>query len=174
MSGLGQVIRKITTDDYDAVAALLASAFGRQDEADLVRRLWAEHATKFERVSEISGVIVGYCAFSPVTSKPDLDGLLLGLGPLAVAPEHQNQGIGSELVHMGLKICRDNNARLIAVLGDPKYYARFGFEPASKRKMTWAGFDAGDAFRVITRDDDDLDVEDIRVIHYHPAFDSVS
>lgn len=174
MSGLGHLIRKITTDDYEAVAALVASAFKRQDEATLVRKLWAQHATKIERVTEISGVIVGYCAFSPVTSKPDLDGLLLGLGPLAVAPEHQNQGIGTELVRTGLKLCEDNNARLIAVLGDPNYYARFGFEPASKRKMTWAGFDAGDAFRVISHDNVDVETDDIRTIHYHPAFDIVS
>lgn len=174
---LGFVIRKVKTEDRKAVSAVLASAFERKAEAELVERLWAEHAIQFERLAEVSGVIVGYCAFSPVACKPDLDGLLLGLGPLAVAPEHQRQGVGAALVKEGLKLCRSNNARLIAVLGDPDYYARFGFEPAAKKKMTWAGFDAGDAFRIITQDGDDfgeLAPDDIRTIHYHPAFNAVS
>ncbi len=174
---LGHVIRKVKVEDREAVSALLAAAFEQNDEAALVNRLWAEHAIQFERVAEVSGVISGYCAFSPVTCKPELDGLLLGLGPLAVAPDHQRQGIGAALVEEGLKLCRENNARLVAVLGDPKYYGRFGFEPAAKRKMRWAGFDAGDAFRIIARNDDefgDTGPDDIRLIHYHPAFDAVS
>lgn len=174
---LGLVIRKVKVEDREAVSAVLNAAFERTAEAALVQNLWAEHAVQYERLAEVGGVVIGYCAFTPVTCKPDLDGLLLGLGPLAVAPDHQRQGVGAALVEEGLKLCRKNNARLIAVLGDPDYYARFGFEPASKKKMTWAGFDAGDAFRIITADNDDfgrLAPDDIRTIHYHPAFNKVS
>ena len=174
---LGHVIRKVKTEDHDAVAAVLTAAFERETEAELVKRLWAEHAVQFERLAEVSGVAIGYCAFTTITCKPELDGLLLGLGPLAVAPDHQRQGVGAALVKEGLKLCRKNKARLIAVLGDPDYYARFGFEPATKKKMTWAGFDAGDAFRIISEDGDDfgeIAQDDIRTIHYHPAFHVVS
>ena len=173
---LGHVIRKVRTEDRDTVSAVLTSAFEREAEAKLVQNLWEQHAVQYERLAEVSGVVIGYCAFSPVTCKPDLDGLLLGLGPLAVAPEHQSQGVGGALVEEGLKLCRENNARLIAVLGDPDYYGRFGFEPASRKRMTWAGFDAGDAFRIITNADDnfdDVEPDDIRTIHYHPAFNDV-
>ncbi len=172
MKPLGHLIRKVTKDDYPAVAALVEAAFGRKDEAELVKCLWAEHAAQFERLAEIGGQVVGYCAFSPISCQPPLDGLLVGLGPLAVAPTHQRQGIGADLVKAGLKICQEHNARLIAVLGDPDYYGRFGFEPASKRKMSWAGFDAGEAFRIIDRGD--IDADEVRTIHYHPAFDMVS
>lgn len=173
---LGHVIRKVKTEDRDAVAAVLTSAFEREVEADIVKTLWAEHAVEYERLAEVGGVVIGYCALSRVTCKPDLDGLLLGLGPIAVAPEHQNQGVGAALVREGLEVSRQNNARLIAVLGDPDYYARFGFEPASKKKMTWAGFDAGDAFRIIAADDDfgEIAPDDIRTIHYHPAFNAAT
>lgn len=174
---LGLAIRKVRVEDRAAVSALVASAFGREDEAELIDRLWAEHAVKIERLAEIGGVPVGYCAFTPLSCKPELDGLLLGLGPLAVAPDHQGQGVGTALVKECLALCRKNNARLIAVLGDPDYYARFGFEPAAKRKMMWAGFDAGDAFRIIAKDGDDFGgvaPDDIRMIQYHPAFDMVS
>ncbi|WP_375201136.1 GNAT family N-acetyltransferase [Hyphococcus sp.] len=174
---LGLLVRDVVEDDHDSLHGLLASAFAREDEAALMRKLWSEHAVTIELAAETGGVIVGYCAFTPVSCKPDLDGLLLGLGPLAVAPEHQRQGVGAALVKKGLELCRKHNARLIAVLGDPDYYARFGFEPAAKRKMTWAGFDAGDAFRIIARADDDFGgvaPDDVRTIHYHPAFDMVS
>ncbi len=172
MERLGRVIRKVRTDDHEAVSALVSAAFKRDDEAHLVQRLWAEGAVKFERLVELGGEVVGYCAFSAVTCKPELDGLLLGLGPVAVAPTHQGQGIGEAVIKEGLKVCEENGARLIAVLGEPGYYSRFGFEAAAKKKMSWAGFDAGDAFRII--DSGDIDTNEIRTIHYHPAFDDLS
>jgi len=173
MEKLGHAtVRKVSTDDHQAIVGVLAAAFKRDDEASLVERLWAEHAIRFERLAETGGQIVGYCAFSPVTCNPPLDGLLLGLAPLAVAPSRQRRGVGAALIEEGLKVCRENHARLIAVLGEPDYYSRFGFEAAAKKKMSWAGFDAGDAFRIIDRGD--IDADEIRTIHYHPAFDAVS
>ena len=172
MNTLGHHIRKVKMEDREAVLSVVAAAFERPDEANLVKKLWAEDAIKVERLAEIGGVVVGYCAFTQITCKPSLDGLLLGLGPLAVAPTHHCQGIGAELVETCLNICREHKARLIAVLGDPKYYARFGFEPAAQRKMSWAGFDAGDTFRILTHED--VETEELRTIYYHPAFDDLS
>lgn len=169
---LGVLIRKVKSVDHQSIEALLKAAFMRPDEAVLVKELWAQQAVKFERVAEIGGEIAGYICYSAITTTPALDGVLLGLGPLAVAPHHQRQGVGANLVHDTLKICHDHDARLIAVLGDPAYYAKFGFEPAEKRKFRWAGFDAGDAFRVISGDD--IDTAEVRTINYHPAFETVS
>lgn len=172
MNQLGRLIRKVRREDHEAIGAVLDAAFGRKDETELVERLWAEGAVKFERLAEIGGEVVGYCAFSAITCQPPLEGLLLGLGPVGVAPKHQRKGVGATLIEAGLKVCRENHARLIAVLGEPDYYARFGFEPAMKKKMSWAGFDAGDAFRIIDRGD--IDTDEIRIIHYHSAFDKLS
>ncbi|NNE40360.1 MAG: N-acetyltransferase [Marinicaulis sp.] len=169
---LGAVIRKVKREDRDAVLAILRAAFKRATEAAIVEQLWNSHAIKLERVAEIGGVVNGYVCYSTINTQPELKGVLLGLGPLAVAPDHQNQGVGAMLVTESLKACQENGALLIAVLGDPAYYSRFGFEPASKSKMSWAGFDAGDAFQILGRDD--LDTDEIRTIHYHKAFDMAS
>ncbi len=51
------------------------------------------------------------------------------LGPLAVDPARQRRGVGSALVREGLRRAVSLGARQAHVLGDPAYYARFGFEP---------------------------------------------
>jgi putative acetyltransferase len=63
----------------------------------------------------------------------------MGLAPLAVHPDHQNQGIGSRLVRAGLDACRDLKRDVVFVLGHPEYYPRFGFEPASEHGLRFNG-----------------------------------
>jgi putative acetyltransferase len=53
------------------------------------------------------------------------------LGPLAVAPAWQRQGIGSAIVYAGLRRLEDADVNLVCVLGDPAYYGRLGFLPES-------------------------------------------
>lgn len=52
------------------------------------------------------------------------------LAPLAVIPDRQRQGIGSELVKQGLHVLKESGCELVFVLGHPEYYPRFGFRPA--------------------------------------------
>ncbi len=164
-------IRDVRDADHDRVCAVVTAAFGQEDEAALTQRLWAAAAVTIERLAVVDGEIVGYCAFSPITCTPKLDGVLLGLAPVAVAPDHQQTGLGSAMIEDGLMACREQGARLIAVLGHPQYYARFGFEPGAAKNIRWAERDAGDAFRVIL---DDINANEPRLVHYHPAFDAVS
>ena len=55
----------------------------------------------------------------------------MGLGPMAVAPEHQRAGVGSALIRAGLDACRALDRSAVVVLGHATYYPRFGFVPAS-------------------------------------------
>jgi putative acetyltransferase len=50
-----------------------------------------------------------------------------GLGPVSVLPDYQKQGIGKALVHEGLRLLRVSGAKGVVLVGDPKYYERFGF-----------------------------------------------
>jgi putative acetyltransferase len=75
-----------------------------------------------------AGMVVGHLAFSPVLIH-GVDCRWFGLGPLAVLPEHQAQGHGSALTREGLQRLCAMGAAGCVVLGDPTYYARFGFAP---------------------------------------------
>ncbi len=171
MSIAAPIIRSPDEADRPAILSVLTAAFGRDDEARLVEKLWAAKAMVLEFAAEQGNAITGYCAFSNVTADPAIGGLLLGLAPVAVAPGSQNSGIGKVLVEHGIHGCRSNDAALIVVLGAPKYYERFGFEPASSFNMRWAVQDAGDAFQLI--DCAGVASSVAHKIDYHPAFSEV-
>jgi putative acetyltransferase len=56
----------------------------------------------------------------------------VGLGPLAVLPELQRQGIGKLLIAESLQQLRRSGLDYIVLLGHPSYYPRLGFVPASR------------------------------------------
>jgi putative acetyltransferase len=65
--------------------------------------------------------------FSPVSLSGHTALKIMGLAPMAVAPEHQRKGIGSALVRAGLEQCKQLGIGAVVVLGHPTYYPRFGF-----------------------------------------------
>jgi putative acetyltransferase len=126
------LIRAENENDRDAVFAVNLSAFETPSEATLVDGL-REHAQPvLSLVAEENGNVVGHIMFSPVflSGNPDLK--VMGLAPMAVAPEHQRKGIGSALVRAGLEQCRQLGFVAVVVLGHPEYYPRFGFSPSSR------------------------------------------
>lgn len=161
------VIRETQARDREAALGVVAAAFARENEARLVEAMWREDVIALDLVADEGGEIAGHCVFSVVTAEPSLKGAALGLAPLAVSPARQRSGIGSALVETGLDICRTRGASLIVVVGEPAYYARFGFSPGSAQNISWAAYDAGAAFQII----DWSGVGDAkRKIHYHPLF----
>ena len=87
-------------------------------------------------VAEQEGELFGHVAFSPVTIGQEDRGWF-GLGPVAVQPGHQNRGIGSKLIEAGLAQLRSSGASGCVVLGEPEYYARFGFR--ADPRLTFPG-----------------------------------
>ena len=75
--------------------------------------------------------------FSPVTVEKSFTGFRgVGLGPLGVRSEFQNNGIGSKLVQRGIEECRRAAYDAIFVLGNPDFWRRFGFAQASDYGLT--------------------------------------
>ena len=72
----------------------------------------------------------------------------LGLGPISVRPDHQRRGVGSALMHAVLGAADALDEPLVALLGAPAYYRRFGFRPAREFGVTAPEAQWGDLFQV--------------------------
>jgi len=125
-------IRGEAPGDIGAIHSVNLSAFPQPAEAFLVDKLREHKALRYSLVAEMSnGKLVGHLAISPVTIIADAqiyNGL--GLGPMAVHPDFQNQGIGSRLVRHWFSECASPEDQVLVVLGHPRFYPRFGFKPA--------------------------------------------
>ena len=94
----------------------------------LVENLHKNGKVVYEWVCIHINAVIGYIAFSNAYNGTTVCGL--HLAPLAVRPEFQGQGIGSELLRFALRQegIRDST---VFVLGDPRLYRKFGFAPCA-------------------------------------------
>lgn len=124
-------IRATSTEDHASIHALLQAAFGGDAEARLVADLRAGGFSRVEQVAVRDHRIVGHILLSAIEiATPAAILPALALAPLAVAPDQQRQGIGSQLIEAGLNACREAGHAVVIVLGHPAYYTRFGFSAA--------------------------------------------
>ncbi|ODT14777.1 MAG: GNAT family N-acetyltransferase [Kaistia sp. SCN 65-12] len=65
------------------------------------------------------------------------DALLLG--PLAVAPERQGEGLGGKLMRAALNRAAMFGHGAVILVGDAEYYARFGFSAAATERLLMPG-----------------------------------
>ena len=127
-------IRVERTEDRDAVAAVVAAAFGSRAEADLVEAIRSspEYIAELSLVAEGDGGIVGHVMVSHAElHRGDVRHLIFSLAPLAVTPSRQGQGIGSALVKAVTDAARKMGAAFVVLQGDPRFYGRLGFEPCA-------------------------------------------
>jgi putative acetyltransferase len=125
------MIRDQRPEDDATVRQLVDDAFRGRPYSDgrepvIVEALRAAGALTVALVAEEDGEIVGQVAFSPVA----IDGAArdwYGLGPVAVRPDRQGQGIGQALIRTGLDRIRALGAQGCVLAGAPGYYGRFGF-----------------------------------------------
>ncbi len=144
------MIRYARPGDHAAIAQILTAAFGRSEEARLVERLRAEEDAMFELVAEEAGAVAGHIFFSRLWA--DRTGLYGALAPLAVRPERQGEGLGSNLVRTGLECAREFGCHGLLVLGDPAYYGRFGFSEDEARGVS-APYRGLPAFQALALED---------------------
>ena len=144
------LIRPEQPGDFEPVHALLLASFGREVEARLVDRLRASGRIALALVADENARILGHVVFSKVVTNAEGGEVgALALAPLAVAPAFQRLGIGSALVSAGLERCRLQRQARVLVLGDPVYYARFGFVPAARFDLKCPFPAPGNAFMAI-------------------------
>lgn len=125
------LVRPETASDIDAVRDVNVEAFrehpiSRQTEHLIVDALRTAGALDLSLVADVEGRILGHIAFSKA-SVGDSDSDWYLLGPVAVLPDSQAQGIGSALVEIGLAELRARGAAGCVLVGDPDFYSRFGF-----------------------------------------------
>jgi putative acetyltransferase len=167
------IIRYEKPDDQAAIRHVHSLAFGRPHEAELVDALRCHGGLTISLVAVQTGHIVGHIAFSPVTIVSDTrTTAALGLAPMGVLPEHQRQGIGSQLVISGLEACRHTPYGLVVVLGHPHYYPRFGFTPANLSGIVWEHDAPAEAFLVQELRAGVL-AQTCGVVRFRPEFDWV-
>lgn len=124
------IVRRERTEDWPVSRAVQAAAFATGDDEPAEARLldslracdgWLP---ALSIVAEVDGEVVGHniCTRGHVDSVP-----CVGLGPIGIRPEHQNAGIGSALMFAMIGAADASGEPLIALLGSPDYYSRFGF-----------------------------------------------
>lgn len=124
-------IRPEDLTDIDDIREINIEAFrdhpiSRQTEHLIVDALRDNGALEVSLVAVVDGRTVGHVAFSKAgVGDSESDWYLLG--PVAVHPDLQGQGVGSALVESGLEELRTRHASGCVLVGDPGYYSRFGF-----------------------------------------------
>jgi putative acetyltransferase len=147
-------VRRERPGDGPAVSAVHRAAFGRTVEDELNRRLhegpwWLPHFSLVAACPD--GSVVGHV----IATRGYVDRApVLGLGPLGVLPEHQGRGCGSALVHELLGAAQARDEALVALLGDPAYYRRFGFRHAAELGVTAPEPSWGEHFQALALVDD--------------------
>ncbi len=124
----------------EEIIGLFTSTFTASEGADegrligtLVRNLIATTPDKdlFVFTAWEDGALAGGIAFSRLTYPQD-DREIFLLGPVAVAPDRQKQGIGQKLLTHGLNELRKRGVDVAITYGDPDYYRRVGFVPITE------------------------------------------
>jgi putative acetyltransferase len=115
-------------DDWADLASLYPQAFPDEDLLPLVQALLEQVPGVLSLVGILDAGVIGHGLFTPCDVIGHSGEAAL-LGPLAVAPGYQRQGVGNALVQAGLQRLAALGVRQVFVLGDPTYYGRFGFRP---------------------------------------------
>jgi putative acetyltransferase len=160
--------------DYWEIDLVNEQAFGRRNEAVLVGRLREEVPRLISLIATIEKQVVGHILFSPVTVEGETAVYhSIALGPMAVLPNFQKQGVGSALIQAGLMACRAAGETAVFVLGHPTYYPRFGFKPTNTVNVDCEFKVPPDVFMVHELVPNALDGWS-GTVKYHPIFREVT
>lgn len=129
---MNPILRAERPGDIPAIEQLTREAFrdaphSSHTEQYIVNALRSAGALTLSLVAEEGDALLGHGSISPVVFSGGEPGWF-GLAPVSVVPERQGQGLGSRLIRQLLAQLQEQGAAGCVVLGDPAYYARFGFK----------------------------------------------
>ncbi|KEG19278.1 GNAT family N-acetyltransferase [Bartonella bacilliformis] len=123
------------TRDHDAqIEQINKMVFGpgRFTRASYLLREEGRHNCQFSFVACLGGNVIGSVRMTPITVGEQAAYLL---GPLVVRPEYKNAGVGRKLMYMTLHAAKNHNVVLVILIGDKKYYGRFGFKNVEHKQI---------------------------------------
>lgn len=125
LASIQRVIETAFSDEENKVINSLAAALSRETSVPPIRSF----------VAKVDDQVIGYVSYSPIFLKSDtgISGYILA--PLAVSPEHQKKGVGSNLINSGIDMLTKEGVDVLLVYGDPAYYGRFGFKEEAGRSF---------------------------------------
>ncbi|MFD1392832.1 GNAT family N-acetyltransferase [Lacticaseibacillus jixianensis] len=138
-------IQPISPSQYAESIAVITKGFAGAPhkgghEGDLVEKLRqsATYHPDYDVIAEDdAGRIIGSALLSAATIVGEKQTWpVFVLGPLAVLPDAQHQSVGSNLIAYLEMQAGEDERRAISILGDPAYYGRFGYKPASQYGIT--------------------------------------
>jgi putative acetyltransferase len=128
------IVRAETPDDHDTIRRIVDEAFGDTITGDIVDGIRASgrFVPELSLVAVSEGQALGHVISSYVDVVPG-SRRVLQVGPLAVVPSHQRQGIGTALMHETIRRADERGKPLLLIEGNPAYYGRFGFVRADEQ-----------------------------------------
>jgi putative acetyltransferase len=139
--------------DHVRVDAIVEAAFGRPLEAEILAAIRGTEQCISTSVAVDAGQVVAQVLFSRVRLDDAGELQLCALGPVAVDPPRQGEGIGSGLIRAALEPLSEGAWDAIFLLGNPRYYARFGFELAAPLGFHYSQLEFDPAFQVLKIND---------------------
>ena len=118
-------IRPATQSDLESIVRLLDLAFApSREESSLVKALVKNGRAIYHWVMESGDSLSAYVCYSRAFHLERFIGF--HLAPVAVHPDCQRRGLGSEMIRQTL-LQPPISSRSVFVVGEPSYYGRFGF-----------------------------------------------
>jgi putative acetyltransferase len=166
-------VRLAEPRDREASLDVERAAFGGDAEASIVVAVRDEEGSFALVADEESAALVGHVQLSRAWVGADP---VLALGPVGVVPERQGCGVGRALMDAAAAEARHRQEIAVILLGDPRLYPKFGYEPASR-------FGLRNPFTGVQPDGFEIAEEDFMIlpldgraaelageVRWHPAF----
>ena len=164
-------IRPESAGDVTAIHSLTKEAFRNAEHSSFTEHFITDALRKsgmltISLVAVDHNEVIGHVAISPVALSDGTPGWY-GLGPVAVLPRRQGQGIGSLLITSALQELRQKGAQGCVVLGEPQFYRRFGFR--ATESLTLSGVPA-EYFQSVPF----VERPPTAQVRYHASFDATT